>query len=67
MVSDTMKIEIEYNGSIVLILVLMEDGLGLSCNFILMIPENLVLILVLMEDGLGRRRHGTQRNEIPMS
>ena len=50
MVSDTIPLSLPQN-DMVLILVLMEDGLGQQV-FCLMI-HGYVLILVLMEDGLG--------------
>ncbi len=53
MVSELMKTQTMYIEVNVLILVLVEDGLGVSNNMIILRQKEYVLILVLVEDGLG--------------
>ena len=59
MVSDSLSRGEDLLGLWVLILVLMEDGLGLFQRFHLLMKMIHVLILVLMEDGLGPKLYFT--------
>ena len=53
MVSEVVRYFTTNFAELVLILIVLEDGLGVDNGFIVDIMEVVVLILIVLEDGLG--------------